>query len=350
MLFKRIDGGKALSITPQSSADLWRIRRIIRVGDMLEAWTTREIKQEGDYMRPDKGRRVSLRIRLAVEQIGYDSQLDRLRVRGKIMDASNEMTKHGSYHSIEITPLSEFSLYRDDFPDWVFSALKSERDAVPCVIAAVDAREAGVGVLTGLSLATYCTVRSGMSGKLYPQDSSKLMRQYLAHASDMVMEAYAKDPASRVAVLGPGNTKNQLANVLREKEVRATVLEGFDLSGEDGVRLALNSSVFKEFLGGTAFARVSSFIDEVTTRLAKDDGRLAMGFAECAGAARQRSVQTLLVSDALFGSVDEQGLVDLSNEAEAGGAEVVMLDSSTPLGSQVSRMGGAVALLRYPMR
>lgn len=325
--------------------DLWALRRIISKGDEIEAWTTREIKQEGDFIRPDKGRRIKVKVRLVVEKVSFDHELGRLRIRGPIVASSNESVSKGSYHSIEIIPSSELTLFKQLLPSQ-YQLLTKRASIKPIIIVAIDSREAGVGLLKGLSL-EYCgTVMSGASGKFYKQDYSYAIAQYIAKVSEFIEGITQNHADAEVILLGPGQTKNQLANKLNGL-AKFQVIEGFDLAGEDGVRLAINDARLKSILKGTEYEHAESIMEEAKRRLARDDSRLAIGFSNCSKAVDFGAVESLLLSDELFKVLDEEDVVKLANDAERIGANVMLIDSSTLLGLQVSRMGGAVALLRF---
>ena len=49
---------------PEDSDDLLNLRRIIKENDKIIGDTTRVLKQDKDYARPDKGERVKVRIAL----------------------------------------------------------------------------------------------------------------------------------------------------------------------------------------------------------------------------------------------------------------------------------------------
>ena len=90
MITKTIDEN-SISVIPEDSDDLFNLRRIIKEGDIVVGDTTRVIKQEKDYSRPDKGERIRIRIALTVEKISLDNVLDRLRIGGIISESSNEL-------------------------------------------------------------------------------------------------------------------------------------------------------------------------------------------------------------------------------------------------------------------
>ena len=55
MIVKEVKGseGKAYFLIPQDADDLFSIRRILSRDDLVVACTTRVIKQENEYSRPD---------------------------------------------------------------------------------------------------------------------------------------------------------------------------------------------------------------------------------------------------------------------------------------------------------
>jgi len=99
MITKTIDEN-SISVIPEDSDDLLNLRRIIKKDDKIIGDTTRVLKQDKDYSRPDKGERIKVRIAIIVEKISLDDVLDRLRVGGTISESSNESVPHGSHHSI----------------------------------------------------------------------------------------------------------------------------------------------------------------------------------------------------------------------------------------------------------
>jgi protein pelota len=351
LLFRWVDGRKALFLKPLNSQDIWTLRRIISRGDQVQSWTTREVKLEGEFQRPDKGRRVSVKVKVDVESVNFDSDLGRLRIRGRIVESDNELVPHGSYHSIEVQPTSEITLWRDAYPSWMLGLLSKRGKVESTITVALDSREAGVGLLTGVTLKFYGTIESGISGKAYSQDHDKLARAYFHNIADLLRTVLQASPEAKVVLAGPGNLKNQFNNYLSNSAspIHVGVLDGYDLAGEDGVRLLLAHSAFRELLANTEFSHVQELVDKSKISLAKNDGRLAMGFSACQSAAAQGAVDSMLISDAAFRISDEDSVVKLANDVEAKAGEVALLDSSTLLGGQVDGLGGAVALLRYPI-
>ncbi len=67
MISKVIDDN-SVSVIPEDSDDLLTLRRIVKKGDRIIGDTTRVIKQEKDFSRPDRGERIKIRISIEVDK------------------------------------------------------------------------------------------------------------------------------------------------------------------------------------------------------------------------------------------------------------------------------------------
>ena len=89
MITKIIDEN-LISVMAEDSDDLLNLRRIIKKDDKVIGDTTRVLKQDKDYSRPNKGERIKVRIALMIEKISLDDVLDRLRIGGTIYESSTK--------------------------------------------------------------------------------------------------------------------------------------------------------------------------------------------------------------------------------------------------------------------
>ena len=98
MITKILDEN-TISLMPEDSDDLLTVRRILKNDEKIIGETTRVIKQEKEYSRPDKGERIRVRLAIKVEKISLDNVLDRIRVGGTILESNNESVPHGTHQS-----------------------------------------------------------------------------------------------------------------------------------------------------------------------------------------------------------------------------------------------------------
>lgn len=337
MISKQADSSAVL--VPQDADDLLALRRAVAAGDIVTSETSRAVKREREYARPDRGERVRVKISIEVKKVLLDWSVDVLRISGTITASSNDEISHGASHSILVRPGQRVVVTKKE---WSASQkrLVSGRPAEPgFVIAAIDTRECGIGRITGTRLEILPAIRSGAAGKRYK--SKFEMGPYIAEC----VEAAASKPGALVAV-GPGRTKNSLAKAAAGRFEKISVLEGVDSGGPDGVHLFTRSDAMREAMAGTKMEKVSGILDEAVRRASSGGGRFAMGIAEAEAACSAGAVASLVFADAaLHGG--EQRVIDVINRAEEAGADTHGVDGSTDMGLRTAALGGIVALLRF---
>jgi protein pelota len=337
-----------ITLTPEDEDDLWALRRVIEPKDLLTTRTTRSIKPQGEFIRPDKGERIPVLITLEVEKVSIDSSLSRLRIFGRIFKASDESVKKGAHHSFLITPEKKIELQKAAFSDLHLSILKKTYSSDPSfIILAMDRREAAIGRVKGAHLKVITNIESFAGGKAYSE--SNVAHIYYNKIIEALKSSVRED--EMIYIVGPGPTKNALANLLKGVNKigkRVAVVEGVDVAGEDGVRMALKSQNLHQLLKDHKIVKASLLIKEVLTRIAKSDNRVAIGLDEVTKATDAGAVEYLLVSDQAFAEeAKEEMIVQLLNKVESTGGQIYLLDSSTEVGLQISTLGGLVALLRF---
>ncbi len=337
------------SFTVESAEDLWTLRRLISKGDVLVTRSSRVVKREDDYSRPDKGERVKVIIAMAVDEVHLDSSIERIRVKGSIVEASDEsVTKAGS-HSVTLSPGHSLTLRKKEWtPLDVMLVRPPAGSDRRFLLVAADRREAGIGTLSGSHLSVATTVESGLGGKQAEEQSS---RPYVAKVADLVSQVFQE--GDQVVVAGPGNFKNAIANQIKEKlkSKPVTTLEGLDLTGADGVRALIKTQSFQSVAKDSLVVEMQRLVEEVVRRISTSDRKVSYTLSRVGEAAEAGAVEACAVSDDVFSiDVNEEELVRVMNTVESKGGAVFLADSSMEFGKQVSSFGGIVALLRYAIR
>ena len=337
------------SLTVESADDLWSLRRLIRRGDVVVTRTSRVLKREDEYSRPDKGERVKLTVALSVEEVHLDSSVERLRVRGSIVEATDESVGRTGSHSITISPGHPITIRKNDWTSLDRRLIESRQGVGRFVIIALDRREAGAGALSGSHLSVLTTIESGVGGK---QSEEQSLKPFVAKVAFLIIQV--SNESDRVVLAGPGNVKNMVANQLASSgggHLQPIVIDGFDLTGSDGVRALVKFPAFQEVAKGSTLVEMQRILTEAVKRISSSDPKVAYTLARVKGAAGAGAVEACVVSDDIFSAgVDEEELVSVLNEIERRKGSVFLADSSLELGRQVSAFGGVVALLRYAVR
>jgi protein pelota len=345
MITKIIDEN-SISVIAEDSDDLLNLRRIIKENDKVIGDTTRVLKQDKDYARPDKGERIRVRISLIVEKISLDDVLDRLRVGGTISESSNESVPHGSHHSFILKINDGITISKKKWSPIEKNLLESNNNQVGFVLIAIDTGDCGIARLRGTHLEFMPNIYSGSGGKRYKTNFNieKFFEQVQQAISTVLKEG------DLIVIFGPGETKKRFSNFIQKSQnfqkFNIQIVEGIDSGGEDGIYIFTKSQTMKEIMSDSNLAKASSIIDEVMVLANKKSRKFTMGFDETFNANQMGAVESLVFSDKAIQD-DEQKMIDFLNNVENKGVKIYSVDSSTDIGLRVTGLGGVISLLRY---
>ena len=345
MITKTIDEN-LISVIPEDSEDLLNLRRIIRENDKVIGDTTRVLKQEKEYARPDKGERIKIRIALTVEKISLDEVLDKLRISVIISESSNESVPHGSHHSFILELNDGITISKKKWLPVEKKLLKSSNNHVSFVLIAIDTADCGIARLRGTHLEFMPNIYSGSGGKRY-KTSFKIEKffEYVHQAVNSIIKE-----EDTIVIFGPGETKKRFANHLQKlQKYKIQVVDGIDSGGEDGIYTFTKSQTMQEIMSDSKLAKASSIIDEVMILANKKSRKFTMGYDETLNANQMGAVESLVFSDKVIQENNEQEMMDFRNDAENKGVEIFSVDSSTDIGLRVTGLGGIISLLRYSL-
>ncbi len=346
MITKTIDDN-SISVIPEDSEDLLNLRRIIKKDDKVIGDTTRVLKQDKDYARPDKGERIKVRIALTVEKISLDGVLDKLRVGGTISESSNESVPHGSHHSFILKINDGITISKKKWLPIEKKLLESSNDQISFVLVAIDTSDSGIARLRGTHLEFMPNIYSGSGGKRYKTSFNieKFFEQVQQALSSIFKEG------DTIVIFGPGETKKRFANFIEKSQklqkFKIQLVDGIDSGGEDGIYTFTKSQTMQEIMSDSKLAKASSIIDEIMILANKKSRKFTMGYNETFNANQMGAVESLVFSDKAIQDNDEQEMMNFLNDVENKGVKIYSVDSSTDIGLRVTGLGGIVSLLRY---
>ena len=348
MISKTLDEN-TVSFIAEETDDLLTIRRLIKKGDKIVGETTRVIKQEKEYSRPDKGERIKIRLAIEVEKISLDDVLDRIRVGGTITESNNDAVPHGSHHSFILKINEPFNLVKKKWMSTEKKLAKKKQYGETFLLVAIDTGDCGIGKLKGTHLHLLPNLYSGSSGKRYK--SNFKIEKFFDDVTRALSTIVQKDDV--VIIFGPGETRKKFGNFLSKstlgQKIQIKVVEGIDSGGEDGIHIFTKSDSMKEIMSDSKLAKVSQIIDEVMILANKTSKKFSMGLKETRNANEFGAIESLVFSEKVIQENDEQEVIDFLNDVDSKGGELFSVDSSTDVGLRVSGLGGIISLLRFPV-
>lgn len=348
MITKTVDDS-TISFLVEEPDDLLTLRRIIKNGDRVIADTTRVIKQERDFARPDKGERIRIRIAIEVEKASLDSVFDRLRVSGTITETSSEEVSRGVHHSLLIKIGDSLNVSKKAWLPIEKRLIKKRDNGAGFVLVAIDRGDCGIGKLRGTHLELMQNMYSGSGGKRYKTSFNIEAFFETAHKA---LQTVLRDKDT-IIIFGPGETKRQFGNFVQKtplaKSHKVEIVEGIDSGGEDGIYTFIKSKSMRQVLGQSKLARVAAILEDVMIKAQHRSKKFTMGFEETKRANQFGAIDTLVFSEKIIQTHEEPRIIEFLNEVESKGVTVYALDSTTDIGMQVSGLGGMVSLLRFPV-
>ena len=347
-----------VKLVPENLDDLWHLYNLVYPGDAVYARTTREVKQDTEYGRPQKGKRVSLVLGVYVRDVAWDKALNRLRVHGRLVDAPDSVAGAGAFHTLNIFVGESLTIVKEK--KWARHEVErleraSKTEAKPIIIISIDDEEYCIAIMRQYGIDVNVEHKIKLPGKLEADQRENALHKAFQEALNALRQVWQSNHCS-IVVLGLGFVKNQFANYVRDEapDLAKDVVDvkSINSSGVAGIHEALRSGVLRAALTHVRVAEETEMVEEVLSRLGADRRDVTYGFDAAKNAGSYGAVETLLVADFTIRSLDDEERLVLENimrEVEAKGGKVVVVSAEHEAGEKLLALGGIAALLRYPI-
>lgn len=342
-------------VLPQSLDDLWHLYNVIYPGDHVYAKTTREIKVQQEYSRPQEGRRVTVFLGLQVERVVWDRSLNRLRVHGVISDVPEDIGGMGSHHTLNVVVDQPLTIVKSQWMKHQIDRLERAGHAeTPLVVlVSIDDEEFAVAVLRQYGLEVKLEKRVKIPGKLEAEKREESLKGYFKESMGSVREVW-QGLNCPIVVLGLGFIKNGFVKYVRDAAPDLTSaiadVKSVNSSGLTGINEAVRSGVLTKTLKHVRMAEETQLVEEVLARLGKGTNDVAYGIDDVEKATQYGAVEKLLITDiTLRESTDEKRteLEKIMREVEAKTGKVTVVSTEHEGGTKLQGLGGIAALLRF---
>ena len=341
--------GRRLRVRPESEEDLWRLRLVLRPGDVVVVRTVRDV-----VVGSGRKEKVPMTLAIRVKTVEFQPFTGRLRIHGVIVEGPDEWGVKGKHHSATIAPGQQVVLEREG--GWgraELARLRSPGAKGTVVVAAVDYDEWGVAVAAPHGFEVVREEAASLPGKDDPEAREEAVRRLAAEAAKAIVEAASRYSARAAVIVGPGPLKEEVAERVRAQAPGLRVMvDEASMGGRSGILEALRRGSVAEALGEYSVFRAEAIVEEFLRRFARKPDTVAYGPRDVMAAARLGAVEALAVNEEMLYSLDdeERRMIDEALlAAERSRAEVVIVPRGSPPAERIEKLGGAVALLRYPL-
>lgn len=291
-----------------------------------------------------------------VEDVYYDPNFNRLRVKGTIVEGPEDLIKIRSYHTLNVELNLEVKIIKELWPDYLIKrigeSLGSENRPRVLVVA-IEEGDACIAKVGDYGIDVVANISMNIPGK---QDETKqrdmVLQRFFADVYTTVKRSLSDKKIRSIVIAGPGFTKERLLSYFeRDKEIsRLCSLENVSNGGRAGVSEVIKRGALSKVLEEIRIVEESSLMEELLRRLGKDEKTAVYGRGEVEKATEFGAVQTLLITDRFLrgASAEERTKLDLLlRTVEKARGRVVILSAESEAGEQLSSLGEIAALLRF---
>lgn len=363
-------GENAVQLLPTEPEDMWHANNLIAVDDIVRAHAVRKVHKETST-GSSATERVHIDLTITVTSTFFDPAASALHVSGKVVNP-NAYVSAGQYHTLDLELNRPFTLWKKYGWDSVAiqtlkDALNQDRDGA---LAAVVMQEgiANICLITENQTLVRQRVNSPMgNSKAGSSKEDKATQRFFEKTLSTLLRAIDFSQPRPLLLASPGYVANNFKQYIAEEGARHADKMLIALAKNTVVTHSSSGNVFslnevlksREVLALTKESKSTSetkYMDDLSKRLRKEDGRAWYGVKTVAKAVTEGAVGrgggVLLVNNNLFRSQDiatRQRYVALVDKVKEDGGEARILSSDHESGKRLEGLGGIAAILTYPI-
>jgi protein pelota len=317
--------------------DLWVLKNVVKVGDVVVANTLRDVKVDGEGKR-----RLPMKLAVKVKNIYFQPFSSRLRIHGVIVDGPEEYGLKGSHHTFNIDVGNEVEIIKES---WSTSELKRLEKAsgrgVKALLVAVDFDEVAIALLYGQGV-KYLIDKSLPGISKFSKDVG--VESIVNTVVDLILKVLEGEKVDIVVVGSPAFIKDlitsRLSGLIHVKVLKDSVSCG----GRSGVEELLRRDSVKELLRDVNAVEAEEIFNEFMELLIKEPNKVAYGVKDVGFAAKVGAISKLLLTEDLLG---DEVVEEVLSVVEEKGGVVRIVGSEFPVSDRLKGLGGIIAILRY---
>lgn len=332
-------------LAPESLDDLYHISKIVELGDLASAMSSRKIKIGGEQSRQSATRRPCF-IKIKVNKVELDYVSSVLRLSGEVVEAPEEVTK-GSAHTLTIEINTKLVLHKNSWKRHHIVRLdkaKTKRASSAILVCSLDDDISAFASISDSGVRELGEIELSLASKRAKVSATEQYKNLVA----ALRNYYNQLNPSGVVIVSPGFWKDELFKVLKDKDsklAKKVRIESVSAGGLSGVKELVKKGVN---IKDSTIEEETKFVEELGRRISKN-GKVAYSFVEVKKVIS--AVEKLAISEKFISKVRKTGnysrLEKLIDSVEGSGGKVFVIDNKSDAGKILDGLGGIAALLRY---
>lgn len=329
-----------LRLQIESAEDLYYTSLLIDEGDLVTAWTTRQVRIERST-ESERGERVRVKLTIHVKKVEFQRFSDSLRILGVVVEAPEWLSVKGSHHTIGLKPGDEVEIVKNSLlkhHDRILHLAVSTTQLVG--VLSFDVDEAATAVLRpqGLEIIAVISLpKPGKEGSLKEHLKTNLRRVL----PQLVTLLKSKGVRS-IVVAAPKLVLEAVSEIGVDASRFIEVSDG----GLAGLYEMLRKDALKGLIAEEVYSTPKRLLNELVERLSRNPGKVAMGPEEVRRAAEARAIEALLVLDEALLSGDRVSILTVLENASATTRNIVVVPPDLE-GVELLRGSRGLAALLY---
>ncbi|KAK7733023.1 Translation factor pelota [Cytospora paraplurivora] len=363
-------GEDSVQLLPTDPEDMWHANNLIAPDDLVRAHAIRKVSKETST-GSSATERVHTDLTITVTSTFFDPAASSLHVSGRV-STDNAFVSRGQFHTLDLELNRPFTLWKKH--GWDSVAVQTLRDALnqdkDGAIAAVVMHEglANICLITEYQTLIKQRVAVPLSRKASASaKDDRGIRRFFDKTLQTLLRAIDFNQPRPLLLASPGYVASNFKQYIHEEGARLADKKLMTLARNAMVTHTSSGNVYslneilksKEVLAlmkERKSASETKYLDELSERLRKDDGRAWYGVKPVEKAVREgacgRGGGVLLVNNDLFRSQDiatRRRYVALVDRVKEDGGEARVLSSDHESGKRLESLSGIAAILTYPM-
>jgi len=332
---------KTIVFMPETIEDLWILKNISEVGDVISGSSYRRLRQD----ETDKSERKPIFVEIEIEKFDFSDVMHSLRYTGRIVNSRPvNLAPIGEHHTLEIKLNEKYTIIKKNLYKHQLDLIKRSSSMLNKVLlVALDADQANVFELSDVGVSTIGSISSGKHGKRY--DSNYSFNNYFDKVVDLISNYNLQ-----LIIAGPGYVKNKFLEYLKSKLniKNALVINQQNIGISAVVELFSKKQVSKFFKESLVFEEQELF-ERFKENLGKDNGKSIYGLNEVILATDKGAVEFILISEFVW-KKELDNVQKLILNAEKVNTKVHIVDEShKEIYDALNSFTGIVAVLRYKL-
>ena len=342
-----------VKVRPETFDDLWHLYNIIYKNDEVYGYTSRQIKSEEKYARPQRGKRISVFLGIKVENITWDQLLGRLKVHGTVCEET-EKVPAGVHHTLKIDLNSPVTIIKKKWSKHHVKRLKEARKLeAPIIVLAIDYEGYSIATTAQYGINIKLEERIKLPGKLETEQRKKAIAAYFRKALNSLTQIW--NEAHRfIVILGVGFVKNDFVKFVKRDRTNIykyiVDVKSVNNYGVAGIYEAFRSGVFSRTINHLRILKESEVIEEILRRLGKNEKNIRYGLEEVQRAVDLGAVVKLILADMILRQASNEerlSLEKLMRTVEKKRGTIMVISTEHEAGEKLLALGGIVAFLRF---